>query len=110
MAITQLCPRILEQSLLHNVPSSLSGKDRLVRFTYTSFNVSSLSQPLNVDITAVQVEVLVGDEVIDISVSKNQLLPILGIASRRVLDRYMNHVTPINSPIIRPCQHSSIGL
>jgi hypothetical protein len=109
MAVTQLCPRILEQSLLHSVPSTLSGKDRLVRFTYTSFNLSSLNQPLNVDITAVQVEVLVGDKVIDVSVSKNQLLLILGIASRGVLDRYMNHVTPINSPILGPVNIRVLG-
>ncbi len=35
-AITQLLPRILEQSLLNNFTFSLNGKDKLVRFLYTN--------------------------------------------------------------------------
>lgn len=98
MAVTQLCPRILEQSILHHFPCSLNGIDRLVRFRYVRFNPATLTVRLVLGKTAIPINVISGNKVIATSSSKEQLLRLLGILSRRTIARYMNHVVPLNTP------------
>ncbi len=99
MAVSQLVPRILEQSLIYHLSPELNGKG-FVLFRYTSFYLSSLSAVLNSGSTAVIVEVLRDGKVIQTVPSKQALLTVLGVGSRRTIEKYFNHVSPINSPVM----------
>lgn len=99
--MTQLVPRILEQSLFESFPSSLTGKDRLVRFTYTRFNKGSLTQPLELGSTRIKVEIYNDKGVLQIAASMQEVGHILGVGNKAV-QKYINHVKPINSPLFGP--------
>jgi hypothetical protein len=99
MAVTQLVPRILEQSLFEHFKSELSGKDRLVKFTYTRFNVGSLTIPLIQGKTAKTIEILRDGKVILEAASQSQCAQLLGMGYKTVLS-YLNHITPVNSPLL----------
>lgn len=90
MAVTQLVPRILEQSIFEHFKSELTGKDRLVRFTYTRFNSESLNQPLELGSTSTKVFILQDNVPV-------QTASILGVG-RKSIQLYLNHTKPINSP------------
>lgn len=102
MAITQLVPRILEQSIFEHFHCNLNGKDRLVRFTYVEFNISSLSIPLSLSGTGKLVHIIKDGKIILTSASIQELLPLLDILSSRTISKYINHVLPINSPLLGP--------
>jgi len=98
MAITQLLPRILEQSLLSNYSFSLNGKDKLVKFSYTNWNSEILNLPLIKDKRSKLVDIIINEKVVKTVNSINELLPVLGIQSRNTVKRYMNHVRGFYSP------------
>jgi hypothetical protein len=102
MAVSQLVPRLLEQSIMYHFPCSLNGGLQLVTFRYTSFNPALFSTPLILGFNGIPVNVISDGVVVFTSQSKHQLMPKLGIGSRRTIDRYMNHIKPINSPLIGP--------
>lgn len=99
MAITQLVPRILEQSLFEHFPSSLTGMDREVRFNYVTFDPGTLNIPLFLSETAVMVDVIKDGVVVQTANSINELVRITGVMSRNTLIRYINHITLINTSL-----------
>lgn len=98
MAVTQLVPRILEQSLFDSFASVLTGTDRLVRFTYTRFNFASLNQPLELGSTSIKVEIIRDNAVIVTATSMQEATNILGVG-RKTVQRYLNHIKSFNSPL-----------
>lgn len=111
MAVTQLVPRILEQSLFSHFASTLSGKDRLVRFTFTRFNPGSLDQPLELGSTSTKVVITQNGEPIQTAASIQEAANILGVG-RKVVQLYLNHIKPLNSPlcgIVNVKVHNYVG-
>lgn len=102
MAVTQLVPRTLEQSILHHFHCSINGDDQLVRFRYTSFNPSTLNSVLVLGKIAIPVKVVSKGIILPIYSSKQLLLLLLAVGSRRTIDRYMNHVLPIVTSQLGP--------
>lgn len=102
MAVSQLVPRILEQSIFESFGCHLNGLDRLVKFTFVNFNISSLADPLSLSLSSITVQIISKGLVILTAASKQQLLSLLGVQSRRTVDRYMDHETPIKSPLLGP--------
>lgn len=99
MAVTQLVPRILEQSLFHHFKSELSGKDRLVRFTYTKFNAGSLAIPLVQGKTAKSIDIFRDGELVLVAVSQSQCAQVLGMGYKTVT-HYLNNIMPVQSPLL----------
>ena len=97
-AVTQLIPRILEQSLLLHFLFTLNGKDNKVRFSYTKWDSKFLSIPVLDNKTAKRVQIVIDKKVVRIVNSIQQLMSILGIKSRRTIMKYMNHVRSFYSP------------
>lgn len=97
MAITQLVPRILEESLFRAYASTLTGKDRLVRFVYTRFNKGSLTQPLELGSTRIKVEISNSQGPFQTCASMQEVTNALGVGLKTV-QKFINHVSPINSP------------
>lgn len=91
MAITQILPRILEQSLLNNFIFNLNGKDKLVRFLYTNWDSKNLNLPAIKDKMSKSVSIIIEGKEVKVVNSIEKLLPILGIKSRNIVMRYMNH-------------------
>lgn len=98
IAISQLLPRILEQSLLVNYSFVLNGRDKLVRFTYTNWNSNALSLPVIRDKVSKVINIVIDKKVVKIVDSIQKLLPVLGIKSRNTIFKYMNHVKGLYSP------------
>lgn len=98
MAITQLLPRILEQSLLDNFPFNLNGNNKLVKFSYTNWDSNLLNLPGLTKNTAKSVDILINNKIIRTVNSIQDLLPVLGIKSRNTIFKYMNHVKGFFSP------------
>jgi hypothetical protein len=86
MAVTQLVPRTLEQSILHHFHCSINGDDQLVRFRYTSFNPSTLNSVLVLGKIAIPVKVVSKGIILPIYSSKQLLLLLLAVGSRRTID------------------------
>jgi len=98
MAITQLLPRILEQSLLDTYTFNLNGKNKLVKFSYSKWDPYILNTPVLTNNMSKSVNILINGKVVRIVNSVQDLLPILGIKSRSTLFKYMNHVKGFFSP------------
>jgi len=64
LAITQLIPRILEQSLLSDMVFSLNGKNKLIRFTYTKWDKNTLLLPISSNKLAKSVEIIINNKVV----------------------------------------------
>src|SRR5947207_4769144 len=100
-AITQILPRILEQSLLNSFTFNLNGKDKLVRFLYSNWNNKNLNLPLIKDKMSKSVNIIMDGKVERTVNSIQKLLPILGIKSRTTVMRYMNHIKNFYSPVYK---------
>lgn len=97
-AITQLIPRILEQSLLLHFSFTLKGERKLIIFSYTNWDINKLYIPISRDKTAKQVQIIKNNKVIRTVHSIRKLMDILGIKSIRTIARYMNHIISLYSP------------
>lgn len=82
IAIIQILPRILEQSLLNSFIFSLNGKDKLVRFLYTNWDPQYLNLPAVKDKMSKSVSIVIEGKEVKTVNSIQKLLPILGIKSR----------------------------
>ena len=100
MAVSQLIPRILEQSLFEHFASTLTGDDRLVLFHYVEYFVGSLMMPLFLGDTAKLVHIIADGVIIQTANSIAELVRILGVKSRRTIGKYINHIVPIYSPLL----------
>ena len=98
MAITQLLPRILEQSLLDTYIFNLNGKNKLVKFSYSNRDPYTLNTPILTNNMPKSVNILINGKVVRIVNSIQNLLPVLGIKSRSTIFKYMNHVKGVFSP------------
>ena len=90
MAITQLLPRILEQSLLDTYIFNLNGKNKLVKFSYSNRDPYTLNTPILTNNMPKSVNILINGKVVRIVNSIQNLLPVLGIKSRSTIFKYMN--------------------
>jgi len=90
MAITQLLPRILEQSLLDTYIFNLNGKNKLVKFSYSNWDPYTLNTPILTNNMSKSVNILINGKVVRIVNSIQNLLPVLGIKSRSTIFKYMN--------------------
>ena len=100
-AITQLIPRILEQSLLLHFSFPLNGERKLIIFSYTNWDIKNLDMPVLGDKTAKQVQIIVNNKVIRTVHSIRKLMGILGIKSIGTIARYMNHIISFYSPNLK---------
>lgn len=64
MAITQLLPRILEQSLLDTYTFNLNGKNKLVKFTYSNWDAYTLNTPVLTNNMSKSVNILINSKVV----------------------------------------------
>lgn len=101
MAVSQLVPRILEQSLFEYYDSSLTGQDRLVRFRYTTFDPATLNLPLKGGSTSIAVTVITKSGNILTYPSIEQAAKGLGMG-RKSVQRYMNHESPLMTRTLGP--------
>jgi hypothetical protein len=99
-AITQLIPRILEQSLLSNLIFNLNGKNKLVRLMYTKWDKNTLLLPVSNDKMAKSVEILINNKLIRVVDSIEKAITVLGV-SRNTGFKYMNHVKGFYSPYFK---------
>lgn len=100
-AITQLIPRILEQSLLLNFSFTLNGERKLITFSFTNWDIKNLYIPVLGNKTAKQVQIVMNNKVIRTIYSIRKLMGILGIKSMRTIAKYMNHTISIYSPNLK---------
>lgn len=98
IAISQLLPRILEQSLLVNYSFILNSKDKLVRFSYTNWSSNMLSVPVIINKVSKEVNIIINEKVVKTVDSIHNLLPVLGIKSINTLFKIMNHIKGFYSP------------
>jgi hypothetical protein len=98
LAITEVLPRILEQSLLYTLPASLNGKDRLVKFSYTKWDPEILLYPIKRRTNSKQVDILINGKIIKTVSSIRGLINVLGIKSKTTIKKYMNHKEGVYSP------------
>jgi GIY-YIG catalytic domain len=105
LAITQLVPRILEQSLCtrdifeitkDSLSFKLNGSSGLVLFTYTSWDPATLNWKIKEQVTAKLVEILIDGNVVRVVGSIEMCATVLGL-SRNTVMRYMNHVKSVYS-------------
>jgi hypothetical protein len=99
-AITQLIPRILEQSLLSDLIFNLNGKNKLVRLMYTKWDKNTLLLPVSNDKMAKSVEILTNNKLIRVVDSIEKAITVLGV-SRNTGFKYMNHVKGFYSPYLK---------
>ena len=100
-AVTQLIPRILEQSLLSHFTFTLNGERKLIMFSYTSWNIENLYVPVLGNKMAKQVQIIMNDKIIRTVHSIGKLMDVLGIKSKRTIARYMNHIKNFYSPNLK---------
>jgi hypothetical protein len=97
-AITQLIPRILEQSLLLHFSFTLNGERKLIIFSYTNWDIKNLYMPVLGNQIAKQVQIIMNNRVIRTVHSIRKLMDVLGIKSIRTIAKYMNHIISFYSP------------
>lgn len=100
-AITQLIPRILEQSLLNNFTFTLNGARKLITFSYTNWDINNLYVPIIGIKTAKQVQIIMNKRIIRTVHSIRKLIDVLGIKSKRTIAKYMNHIRSFYSPNLK---------
>lgn len=100
-AITQLIPRVLEQSLLLHFTFALNNESKLILFSYTSWNSNNLFTPLLENKRGKQVQIIINSKVIMTVYSIRMLMEVLGIKSRETIVRYINHVRTFYSPKLK---------
>jgi hypothetical protein len=97
-AITQLIPRILEQSLISHFTFTLNGERKLIIFSYNSWNIKNLYVPIMGSKVSKQIQIIMNGKIIRTVHSIRKLMDILGIKSRRTIAKYINHIKSIYSP------------
>jgi hypothetical protein len=99
-AVTQLIPRILEQSLISHFIFTLNGERKLIMFSYTNWNIKNLYVPL-IDKRAKEVQIIMNNKIIRTVHSLRKLMDVLGIKSKRTITRYINHIKSVYSPNLK---------
>jgi len=97
--LTQLIPRILEQSLLTKFKPELNGEISTVLYQYTSWNPKTLNIPRTIDFFSKTIEVKIKGELLITLPSINITAITLGVSRERIR-LYLNKLKELYSPIL----------